>query len=234
MWNTKSGLPENVEEYRVRYLLEMAGAPTTTQMTKRLVKKCNYVTVVNRGDQMKSSYALANNSIVAKNSWKKKSKTDETKEFWARGKEKGEKVIESVMKITDEVKQARAVITEEEQQRIYDSLHVPAKRFRDVRAAETFELYRENYDRTDLPQHKFAKRTKVDKTALSKEEVLFKKMTVKAGFKKVMYEEIAARQITLTPEEKGNYTLLIKRFKKEVGSKKSFKLVLPFERFKWW
>ena len=234
MWDRTSDLPRNLDEYRVRYLLKMAGAPTTTQMTERSVKKSNHVDVTNRSDQTKASYALANNAIISENAWKKKSKKDPTKEFWARGKEKGEKMVEHVMNMTNEVKRAKERVTEDEQKKIHDSLHVPTKRFRNVRVAETFQLYRDNFDRDDLPQHKYAKRTKIDKTALSKKEVLFKKMTVKGGFKQVMLEEIAARKITLTPEEQGNYTLLIKRFKKKVGSNKSFKPVLPFERFKWW
>ena len=59
-------------------------------------------------------------------------------------------------------------------------------------------------------------------------------MTVKAGFKSLMLEEMEAQGIMLIDAERKNYNLAMKRFKEEVKSKISFKHVLPFKKFIWW
>ena len=59
-------------------------------------------------------------------------------------------------------------------------------------------------------------------------------MTVRKGFKELMYEEMAARGIDLTDEENRDYRKAMKRFKHEVGSTKSLNPVVEYARFKWW
>ena len=59
-------------------------------------------------------------------------------------------------------------------------------------------------------------------------------MTVKAGFKHVTLDKMAARGIILTDKEKKNYTKAMERFKEEKKCTKLFKPVLPYEQFKWW
>ena len=54
-------------------------------------------------------------------------------------------------------------------------------------------------------------------------------MTVKSGFKQVMLDQMAARGITLTDEEKKKYTNAMKRFREGTKCTQLFKPVLPYE-----
>ena len=63
--------------------------------------------------------------------------------------------------------------------------------------------------------------------------VPFCEMTKKNGHGQLMLDEIRAKGIELTDEERRNYTKLIKQLKDHKGNNTSFKPVLPLDRFVW-
>ena len=105
--------------------------------------------------------------------------------------------------------------------------------YKKVRTNKTVQSFVDNRSKVCDP-HRYEARTGVDHTDLICGRVPFSAMTKKRGFDKVVLEEIAARNITLTDDEKKNYTKTIKRLKTHEGNNKSFKPVLPFEQFRWY
>ena len=59
-------------------------------------------------------------------------------------------------------------------------------------------------------------------------------MTVKGGFKQLIYDECRERNIEITDEMRADYRKVIRALKNNEGNDKNFRPKLPFDRFKYW
>ena len=120
-------------------------------------------------------YAVANYKIVKQTSAKKKSKKDLSKEIWVRDKSKGKTIIEYTTRSARRIEAAYASFNDKEKKGIQDRMTKNEQQWSTRRGEEIVDLYKENFNQTDLPLHKYERRTQLDQTYLIQNRVPFKK-----------------------------------------------------------
>ena len=227
MWDNRN-LPAALHAYKRRYLLTMAQMPTTTQMIERQVKLANHCTIGSRSESTRSIYAIVNHETV-KNCREKRKKGDEELDDIERGKKRGKKMIEYTA--NEYMKRKSNTVNERKLKK--NKIVKSSEQYRTKRIDDTIKLYKDNFDK-EVPVHRFEKRTGVDHTYLIKNEVPFSEMTKVAGFRPAIMDEIAARGITMTPEQMKNFNVVKRILKDHEGNEKSFRPKLDYKRFQWW
>ena len=110
MWDRENHI-EELRLYHLFFLVKLSGLPTNTQMTKRSVKKSNNVDVLNRNDQTRASYAMANHHLIDRTAEKKTCRNDETMEYFDRTKDRSKSIVSQTMQIKRDSAIAKENIT---------------------------------------------------------------------------------------------------------------------------
>ena len=124
-------------------------------------------TVAAKGAKKRSMYAVANYEIVKQTSAKKKSKKDPSKEIWVRDKSKGKAIIEYTTRSARSIEAAYASFNDEEKKGIQEGMTKDEQQWSTRRGEEIVDLYKENFNQTDLPLHKYERQTQLDQTYLN-------------------------------------------------------------------
>ena len=231
LWS-HSQLPQILLQFKQYYLHQMSTMPTTTQMIERMVKLANYCSLTNRSEGTRSLFAVTNHEIVKHTAKKTKTK-DEMKEYWVRSKQKSRDVLSYTINKIHEINAAKQAISVQQQEHLEKQLTHKEIQFSAVRQKETVDNFISNFDR-EVNQHALERRTGVEQTPLINRTVPYYAMTVKGGFKPLIYEECCARGIEVTAEMRQDYRKVIRALKNNEGDDKNFRPKLAFDRFKYW
>ena len=97
---------------------------------------------------------------------------------------------------------------------------------------ETVHNFISNFDQ-EMDLHALKRRTGIEQTTLINKTVPYSAMTVKEGFKRLIYDECPERNIEITDEMRADYRKVIRALKNNEGDNKNFRPKLPFGRFKY-
>lgn len=113
-----------------------------------------------------------------------------------------------MFKGAEDHEQARKDFLEEQVEKIKNRLTGNDCQWSTKRNNVMVASYTQNFNRADVPVHRFERRTEIDRTNLINGLVPFKKMTKVGGFDKLILEEVLARNIVLTNDEIKNIASL--------------------------
>ena len=229
LWDQNAPLPPPLLSIQNYYLLNMSALPTSTHMIERAVKRANNCNVHGRSEKMRSVYATANTETVKNGTLIVKNKKEQN--VIVRSKKRGEHLIKYV--VNEHERMEKLNVSKEARIETKNKIMSNQNTFKKARTEATVKSFKENRNR-EIPSHRYEGRSGVDHTDLVSGRVPFCEMTKKNGHEQLMLDEIRARGIELTDEERRNYTKLIKRLKDHEGNNTSFKPVLPLDRFVWY
>ena len=121
----------------------------------------------------------------------------------------------------------------QQQEHVKKQLTHKELQFTAKRQKETVDNFISNFDR-QVDLHALKRRTGVEQTPLINKTVPYSAMTVKGGFKQLIYDECRERNIEITDEMRADYRKVIRALKNNEGDHKNFRPKLPFDRFKYW